>query len=251
MSMPAIECIAISKEFEKKAVLRDISLRVDHGSVLALVGSNGAGKTTLLKILATLVTPSSGKASVCGVDVQGNPFGVKARVGFVSSEERSFYWRLTGRANLQFFAALYGLSGKDRDRRIDRLLDLVNLGESAHVRFREYSTGMKQSLAIARGMLHDSPVLILDEPTRSLSPDVADRVCGLLRAQAVEGRKAVLVASHNLGEVERIADAIAIMHRGAIRATGSLAELHLQAGLTNGRDVGAVFSHFTRDEFPS
>ncbi|MDY6971711.1 MAG: ABC transporter ATP-binding protein [Thermodesulfobacteriota bacterium] len=237
----AIECLSLHKTFGGKPVLEDISFEVGEGTVLGLVGPNGAGKTTLLKILATLVLPSTGKALICGRDVTVNPIQVKKRLGIVFSEERSFYWRLTGFQNLRFFASLHNLNRKDRAARINELLEAVGLGEKGHVRFREYSSGMKQALGIARGMLHDPPILLLDEPTRSLSPDIAGKVRKLIRDKAEEEGKTVLIASHNLKEVEHLADRIAVIHQGSVRAIGTAQALKGQCGLSQSSDLEMVF----------
>jgi ABC-type multidrug transport system ATPase subunit len=240
----AIECIDLNKNFGKRTALQSISLRVGQGMVTAVVGSNGSGKTTLLRILATLLLPSGGTARVLGRDVQREPLLIKRRIGYVSSEERSFYWRLTSRQNLHFFAGLHGISELERGRRIDALLKAVGLEEIADVAVRECSSGMKQVLGLIRGMLHDPPVLLLDEPTRSLAPDIAKRVQHMIRQAAEADRKTVLIASHNLIEVEHIADEIIILHRGVIQASGTLAQLCLSAGISQGGSLDQVFQHY-------
>ena len=243
----AVHCTGLGKTFRSETILRDIHLAVPKGSILGLVGPNGAGKTTLLKILATLVTPSSGDAFVCGRHVVTEADAVRRAIGYVSSEERSFFWRLRGRDNLLFFAALHGITGRQARRRIDQALAEVGLTGMGSRRFHEYSTGMKQALGIARGMLHDPPVLLLDEPTRSLSPNVARKVRGLLRRQAETEGKAILISSHNLKEVEDLADQIAILHQGVLRAMGALAELKAEAGTASSADLDTLFEHFTRN----
>jgi ABC-type methionine transport system ATPase subunit len=150
--------------------LDGLDLEVGRGRVFCLLGPNGAGKTTLIKVLATLVLPDGGRASVAGYDVALEPGPAKNAVGYAVSDERSFYWRLTGRQNLEFFGALYGLGGPARDRRIDELLRLAGLEEAADLRFNGYSTGMRQMLAFARALLADAAILLVDEPTRSLDP---------------------------------------------------------------------------------
>ncbi|MFP5212383.1 MAG: ABC transporter ATP-binding protein [Acidobacteriota bacterium] len=240
-----IECEGLTRVFGKRTILMDVGFRVRRGTVLGLVGSNGAGKTTLLKILASLVLPTSGMARICGEDPAGNPAAVRSRIGFVPSEERSFYWRLTGRNNLRFFASLQGIHGREGEERVERLLKIVGLSESANTPFREYSTGMKQALGIARGLLHDPPVLLLDEPTRSLSPEAARRICDLLRKKVDDEGKTVVFASHNLTEVARIADEVAILHRGTLRAAGTIGRLAAMAGRENDGDLDGLFTHFT------
>jgi len=240
----ALECHGIEKTFRRNTVLRGIHLRVWPGSTLGLVGPNGAGKTTLLKILAGLMPPSKGTVHIRGEGFQTAPRRVQRLVGFVSSEERSFYWRLSGRENLKFFAALHGIHGRRRSQRVDGLLEELGLGAQAGVRFQEYSSGMKQALCLARALLHDPPVLLLDEPTRSLSPDAARRFRRVLRGKAREEGRALLVASHDLRAVEELADEIALIDGGAIIAAGTLAALGQQAGLAPGAGLDAVFEQF-------
>jgi len=242
-----IVCNHLNKSFGQRTVLREVTFEVRGGDILALVGRNGAGKTTLLKILATLITPTDGMVLIGGEDPSRNQLRVKRMIGFVSSEERSFYWRLTGRQNLQFFASLHGINGKEGRKRIDRLLDAIGLEGKGDLRFREYSTGMKQALGIARAMLHDPPVLLLDEPTRSLSPDVARKARQLFHDMAKREGKAILIASHNLSELEGLADHVAILHQGTIRALGDMPTLHQQAGLSGHGTLEALFDHFTRE----
>lgn len=240
-----IECVGLEKVFGKRTVLRDIHFRIEAGRVLALVGSNGAGKTTLLKILSTLIIPSSGRALICGEDVTAAPRQIRKKIGFVSSEERSFYWRLTGRQNLKFFAFLHNMDGKQSESRIDFLLKTIGLDSIGDIPFRECSSGMKQALCIIRGILHDPAVLLLDEPTRSLSPDIALKIRRFIRYEATEKGKSILIATHNLEEAAEIADQIAIIHRGAIRAVGTMSELKALAGLSPSVKLDAIFEFFT------
>jgi ABC-type multidrug transport system ATPase subunit len=239
-----IECDHLGKNFGSRMALREVTLSVSRGEICALIGPNGSGKTTLLKILAGLIVPSGGTARICGEDVARNPRKAGAKIGFTSSEERSFYWRLTGRQNLKFFIALHNINGADGKMRIDSLLAKMGLKEMGDRRFREYSTGMKQALSITRALLHDPPVLLLDEPTRSLSPDVSLKFYELVRFQSGEG-KTILFASQNLIEVERMADSVVILHKGDIRAAGTVAELRRQAGLSDDKGLETVYSCFT------
>jgi len=242
---PAIECISLKKTFGAQTVLQDINLLVDAGNILALVGTNGAGKTTLLKILASLIIPTDGKALVCGYDVIREPIQAKTKLGFVPSEERSFYWRLTGLQNLNFFASLHNIHGKERDHVVNAALAAVGLEDKGHIRFKEYSSGMKQALGIARGILNDPPVLLLDEPTRSLSPDIAKKIRKLMQNKVRNEGKTILISSHNLQEVEELADHIAIIHHGAIQALGSINALKARAKLSPSTNLNTLFEHFT------
>ena len=206
--------------------LDGLDLEVGRGRVFCLLGPNGAGKTTLVKVLATLVLPDGGRAMVEGHDVAREPGPAKRAVGYAVSEERSFYWRLTGRQNLEFFGALYGLRGRARERRIDELLRIVGLDEAADLRFNGYSTGMRQMLGFARALLADAAILLVDEPTRSLDPQAADRIRSFLREE-LAGRqgKTILWATHDLGEAADCADDIAVISRGRIRLRGPAASL--------------------------
>jgi ABC-2 type transport system ATP-binding protein len=239
----AIEVEALTKVYVKKRSLRQIlrrpfgtaervtaldgvDLRVQAGEIFGLLGPNGAGKTTLLKILTGLVVPTRGGARVAGHDVLTAGVGARSGIGFVTSEERSFYWRLSGRENLHFFGRLSNLSGPRLRRRCQELMDQVEVSAFADRPFMDYSSGMKQRLAVARALLHDPRVLVMDEPTRSLDPSAArhlrDMVRDVLNRQ--QG-KTVLLATHNLDEAESLCHRIAILSRARVRRLGTVAEI--------------------------
>jgi ABC-2 type transport system ATP-binding protein len=203
-----------------------VTLQVREGELFGLLGPNGAGKTTLVKMLCTLILPTEGHARVCGKDIVTGAASVKRSIGLVDSQERSFFWRLSGRENLEFFAALHGLHGAQADVRIAELLALVGLSEHADRRFTGYSTGMRQKLAIARGLMVNPPVLFMDEPTRSLDPVSAGDLRTFIRETLVErlGRTVVLV-THRLEEAEQLCDRVAIMNYGRIIACGPVADI--------------------------
>lgn len=204
--------------------LHDVSLDVREGEVFGLIGRNGAGKTTLLKIIATLVQPSSGSVAVRGFDSVREETDVRAQIGLASAEERSFYWRLTVERNLMFFARLYGLGVRAARARVAEMCERLEL--DARKRFGELSTGNKQRMAMARAMLNSPPVLLLDEPTRSLDPVAAARMRSLISSLA-SGTPPVtiLLTSHNLAEIEELSNRVAVISGGSIRATGAPAEL--------------------------
>ncbi len=206
--------------------LRGVSLNVGRGEVFGLLGPNGAGKTTLIKLLATLILPDSGSGRVCGHDLNREPGKVREKIGLVNTSERSFYWRLTGRQNLDFFAALWGISGEKRKKRIHELLDLTGLAEKADTRFMKYSTGQQQRLAVVRALLPDPEVLLMDEPTRSLDPLAASALRKFAKDE-LAGRqgKTVLWCTHNLKEAEEVCDRLAIIHEGNVIASGTLHEV--------------------------
>lgn len=207
------------KTKEPVQALQEVSFDVREGEVFGLIGRNGAGKTTLAKIIATLVQPTSGAVNVRGFDSVRDEERVRAQIGLASAEERSFYWRLTVEENLIFFARLYGLGARATRQRIDETLQLFEMGELRRRRFGELSTGNKQRLAVARALLGAPPVLLLDEPTRSLDPVAAARMRALIASfTRATPPVSVLLTSHNLAEVEELCDRVAIIARGRIRA---------------------------------
>jgi ABC-2 type transport system ATP-binding protein len=162
---------------EEVTAVQDADIAVEQGELFGLLGPNGAGKTTLIKLLSTLIVPTAGTAKVNGHDLREQP-KIKASIGLVTGDERSFYWRLTGRQNLEFFAGLNGFSADKAARRIDEVLEMIDLTDRAEERFQTYSTGMKQRLSLARGLLHDPPILFMDEPTKSLDQGGSGRQAG-------------------------------------------------------------------------
>ena len=214
--------------FRKKELiaLEKVSIKVKEGELFGILGPNGAGKTTLIKVLCTLILPDEGTAYVNGYDIVEDGEKVKASIGLVSSEERSFYWRLTGRKNLEFFASLYNFSNSEAKSRIDEVLRIVGLEDRADDRFDNYSTGMKHRMAIARGLLNDPDILFMDEPTRSLDPYAAQKLRDFIKEDLVrEQRKTVFLSTHNLEEAEKLCDQIAIIDKAMIKACGTLSEL--------------------------
>jgi len=212
------------------SALQDLTLTVRRGEVLGLLGTNGAGKTTLLKILATLILPNVGQVAVHGWDVVRDADQVRRIVGLVTGEERSFYWRLTGRENLEFFAAFQGLTAQATAARIEELRQTLGL-EALDRRFGLYSTGMRHRLAIARALLPHPAVLLLDEPTRSLDPLATAALHRLIRTTLVtELGCTIVLATHSLPEAEALCDRLAILHQGRLLACGTVAELRQGAG---------------------
>lgn len=202
-----------------------VSLTVPAQEVFGLLGPNGAGKTTLVKMLCTLITPTSGEARVCGHDLRAEQ-AVKASLGLVTSDERSFYWRLSGRANLRFYAALHGLAPESVPPRITEVLDIVGLRTKADQPFRTYSTGMRQRLSIARALLHHPQILFLDEPTKGLDPTATRQLHTLIREDLIQRQEmTVFLTTHRLEEAEALCDRVGILHEGRILAAGPLEEL--------------------------
>ena len=213
--------------FEKKTftAVRDVNMEVRRGEIFGLLGPNGAGKTTLTKMLCTLLLPTSGSAMVAGFDLVKEQEKVKQSIALISSEERSFYWRLTGRQNLDFFAALHGISHDVAARRIPEVLEQVGIADAADRRFQEYSTGMKQRLGLARGLMADPDIFFMDEPTKGLDPLATKHIHSFIKEQLAGQGKTVFLATHHLVEAEQVCDRVGIMFEGEMKAYGRVDDL--------------------------
>ena len=205
-----------------------ISFECRAGEIYGLLGLNGAGKTTTLRMLSTALTPTGGSARVAGHDVQDESLEVRRAIGFLSGTT-GLYHRLTAREMVRIFAELHGLEGADLDERVDRVLATFGIDEYAEKRCEKLSTGMKQKVSIARAVVHDPEVLILDEPTTGLDVLAAATTMDFVRKAREEG-KCILFSTHIMSEAERICDRIGILHGGVIRAEGSLDELRESTG---------------------
>jgi ABC-2 type transport system ATP-binding protein len=205
-----------------KPVLRDINLDVRRGEVLGLVGANGAGKTTLIRILSTLLEPTAGRVEIDGLDLGSNVKEIRRLVGWSLDNERSFYYRLSGRENLSFFAALNEVNFRLTSSRVNDVLALVGLEEIADRPFSTYSWGMRQRLGLARAMLIDPRILLLDEPTKGLDPQAAQDFRVFLRnVLARELKKTLIIVTHHFDEVESCCDRVAVMKNGSISCLGA------------------------------
>ncbi len=219
-----IETNDLSKQYNSDFWAVDgVSLNVQPGQILALLGQNGAGKTTTVRMLTALLSPTRGWARVAGYDVVKNPQEVRANVG-VLTEQHGLYMRMTGAEYLDFFGKIYGLDAKTRKMRSDYLFDYFGLAEAARRRSGEYSKGMKQKLALARALIHDPSVLLLDEPTSAMDPESAQLVRNEI-ARLRSSQRTIIICTHNLAEAEALADTIAIIYRGKILLNGTLDEL--------------------------
>lgn len=213
----------LSKHFEGFIAVDGVNLNVQAGEVLALLGPNGSGKTTTVRMLSSILQPTRGMASVAGFDVVKQPDGVRASVG-VLTEHHGLYGRMPADEYLDFFGQLYGLDLQTRRKRADQMLDDFGLGEFKNRRVGKFSRGMQQKLALARTLLHQPPVLLLDEPTSAMDPESARLVRDAIQDLRSSDRTIVL-CTHNLPEAEKLADKIAIIRYGTIIAQGTPDEL--------------------------
>ena len=219
-----IEANDLSKQYNADFWAVDgVNLNVQPGQILALLGQNGAGKTTTVRMLTALLSPTRGWARVGGFDVRKYPQEVRANVG-VLTEQHGLYMRMSGDEYLDFFGKVYGLDVKTRKTRADYLMEYFGLSESASRRSGEYSKGMKQKLALARALIHDPSVLLLDEPTSAMDPESAQLVRNEI-SRLRSSKRTIIICTHNLAEAEALADQIAIIYRGKILLSGTLEEL--------------------------
>ena len=221
---PVVRAEAVVRRFGATTALAGVSLGIESSEIHALVGPNGAGKTTLLRVLTGLVVADEGSVRVLDLDPGRSPREVHRSVGVVTSGARSFYLRISGFENLLFFARLFGLRRRDAAARATALLDAVDLAEAANRPVSTYSTGMQRRLAMARALLSDPPLLLIDEATHDLDPHASTRVRALVSDAARRGA-AVLWATQRLEEIKGFADNVTLLDRGMVRFTGSVPRL--------------------------
>lgn len=218
-----ISCYDLSKQFGDFWAVSGVSLDVQPGEVLVLLGQNGAGKTTTVRMLTAVLSPTRGWAKVAGFDVAREPAKVRSSVG-VLTEQHGLYARMTAEEYLDFFGQVYGLPSEIRKARIVHLLEYFGLSSAAKKRTGEYSKGMRQKLALARALIHEPPVLLLDEPTSAMDPEsarlVRDHIADLRSSQ-----RTIIICTHNLNEAEYLADKIAVIYHGRTIIQGTLEEM--------------------------
>jgi len=211
------------KKREKEA-LKGIDLQIEEREVFGILGPNGAGKTTLMSILSTLLLPDRGNVRILGMNGLRDEHRIRKRVNVVSGNA-NFLWSLTVKENLHYYGMLYGLTGKEREKKVETLIDLFNLAEYRNIPFDELSTGMKQRLSLAKSLINDPEILFLDEPTVGLDPDVSIRIRDEILS-IHEGRgMTVLLTTHNMKEAEYLCGRIAFLKEGKILTTGTAGEL--------------------------
>jgi ABC-2 type transport system ATP-binding protein len=249
MAATVIECVGLRKHFHSAAslgqllrgrlrgarveALAGVDLAVQRGEIVALMGANGVGKSTLLRCVAGLLSPDAGQLRVLGVEAGRADAAFRRRVCYVVSDERSFSWRLSGEHNLEFFAALHGLDRRKARARIARAIEIAGLGAAAGRPVREYSTGMRQRLAIARGLLGDPELVLIDELTRGVDPRAAAQVRRLMREELGRAGRTALIATHDLAEAAELATRVVVLEAGTVVADGAPAEARRLIGLAD------------------
>ena len=225
---PAVSVESLVKSFGATAAVAGLSFTVAPGEIYGLLGPNGAGKTTTLRVVAGILVPTTGSARVAGIDVAQDPLSVRRRLGFLTNTT-GLYPRLSGRELLGYFARLHGMSRDATAARIDALVAALALAPFFDRRCESLSTGERQRTSIARAVLHDPAVLILDEPTAGLDVLASRFLRDFVRAERDRG-KAVLFSTHYLAEAELLCDRIGLLHRGRLLAEGTPAALRAAAG---------------------
>jgi sodium transport system ATP-binding protein len=214
---------ALSKSYGDLSALKSLTLEVAPGEVYAMLGPNGAGKTTALRCLATLLKPTSGTASVAGIDIRENPLEVRKRIGFLAAS-MGLYERLSARELIGYFAKLHGLEGAKLKTRVDDMVETFGISEFQNRWCGRLSTGQRQRVSIARSIVHDPPALILDEPTLGLDVLSGETIYRFIRTERERG-KAIIFSTHQMAEVELLADRVGVLARGELVAEGTVEHL--------------------------
>jgi ABC-2 type transport system ATP-binding protein len=198
--------------------LDKVNIKIRPRELFGLLGPNGSGKTTMIKCLSTILIPDEGTAIVNGFDIRKETSMVRASLGMVVGGERTLYWKLTARDNLMYFSSLYKMQRRYAKERVDELLETFQLSDRADERLEDYSTGMRQKVAIARALLHDPPILLLDEPTLGLDPSFARQIRKQIREFSKKQGKTVLLTTHYMDEADQLCDRVAFINNGKIVA---------------------------------
>lgn len=227
MEEQVIEIAHLTKQYGDKTAVSDLNLSIQKGEVFGLLGPNGAGKTTTILMLLGLTEPTSGSATICGMDCTREPLGIKSTVGYLP-DNVGFYSDMTGRQNLRFTGRLNGLPEKLIEERMERLLARVGMTEAADRKAGTYSKGMRQRLGIADVLMKDPQIIVMDEPTLGIDPEGMRELLELIRKLSVEDGRTLLISSHQLQQIQQVCDRVGIFVEGRLIASGTLAELEEQ-----------------------
>lgn len=231
-----IEVLNLSKSFKNVKAVDSINFKVDKGEIVGLLGENGAGKTTTLRMLATMLKPTEGTASVNGFDIMKDSGKVRGEIGILFGGEVGLYDRLTARENIKYFAELNGMSKSDTEESINYLIEMLDMKEYIDRRVGKFSRGMKQKVAIARSIVHKPSAMLFDEPTAGLDV-TASRIVQKFILKCKEENKAIVFSSHSMSEVERLCDRIVIIHKGRILEEGTVEELKIKHSNNNMEEI--------------
>lgn len=227
----AVETMGLYKTYSqgiikkrKKEALKGIDIKVPEGSIYGLLGPNGAGKTTLISIIAGILIPDKGTVKVLGKDVQIDINKISRKIN-LSSGHANFLWSMTAKENLTYYAMLYGIHGKERDYKVEELLDLFYLSDYKNIRFEELSTGTKQRLSLAKAFVNDPELTLLDEPTVGLDPDMAIGIREIIQRFHKKKSTTFIITTHNMKEAEILCEEVSFIFEGKIKATGTASML--------------------------
>jgi ABC-2 type transport system ATP-binding protein len=240
--IPPLDVRGLRRRFDRAMALDGVDFAVHQGEIHALLGPNGAGKTTLLRTISGLVAPTEGSVRVLGADVTTGSRALHGCIGLVPSGDRTFYLRISGLENLVFFARLQGMRRRRAVARAHEVLAAVGLSDAARRRVGTYSHGMQKRLSIARALLTEPEVFLVDEATHDLDPEGAQRVRSLVAERAAQGA-AVVWTTQRVDEISGFANRVTVLSGGRVRFTGSVGELLAAGGLEDAETHGAARSH--------
>ena len=210
-----IEISGISKSFNKFEALKNVSFEVKDGEIVGLLGENGAGKSTLMRTISTMLTPDSGSAKINGYDLVCNPEEVRKNIGILFGSEVGLYERLTARENLEYFAVLNGMNKENTQKRIDELAEIFGFKDYINKRIGTCSRGMKQKVAIARAIIHDPSVVLLDEPDAGLDFRASKVIFDFIELSK-KNNKSIIFSSHSIENIKNYSDKLVVIHKGEI-----------------------------------
>ena len=210
---------------KKFYALKNISFSIEAGQILALIGANGSGKTTMIRIIADLLLAEKGNVNLVGQDIKSSGCLIRKKIGYVSSDERSFFWRLTGKENLKFFGCLYGLPRGLLEKRINSCLAEFDFEKESQKLFGDYSAGMRKKLSVIRALLHQPQILLLDEVTNSLDPESAEKIKSIIRKYiSAASSRAAIWSTHRLEELNQLSDQVLMITQGRVAFLGNVSQ---------------------------